>query len=270
MLYIHMGQTNQTISNTSTLVSDAALNVTQNCLAFMDETQVISIVGSGNVFSGNVQQADLSVDMKCVSTFAQEGDFENKLADNIQQELEQTSIAMTQWMDPSGDNQSTSITQNVTNNIRFQDVQSCLAKESGVQLFVAEGDNNTIVNNAQRQTMNLASQCLMSGGQAATVANEVTNTMNQHAVITSKNPLDFISDALTAIFGSIAAMAALGFVALIAVVLLFVWLSKKRHGSAGSAQMAAATGSAFSSVFSSALASALPAALPAAHVATAV
>ncbi len=229
-----MGQTNQTISNTSTLVSNAALDVTENCLAFMDETQVISVVGSGNVFSGNVQQADLSVDMKCVSTFDQAGDFENKLADNIQQELEQSSIAMTQWMDPTGDNQSTAITQNVTTNIQFRDVQTCLAKESGAQLFVVEGDNNTIVSNAQRQTMNMATQCLMSGNQAATVANEVTNTMNQHAVITSENPLDFISDALTAIFGSVAAMAALGFVALVAVILLFVWLTKARKPSKAS------------------------------------
>lgn len=232
-----MGQTNQTISATSSLVTDASLDVTQKCLAFMDETQVISVMGSGNVFSGNIQEADLSVDMKCVSSFEQADEFSNKLADNIQQELEQTSIAMTQWMDPTGHNQSSDIVQNVSTNVRLADVQTCLAKESGTQLFVTQGNNNLFANNAQRQTMNLVSQCMASGGQVASVVNEVTNTMNQHAVVTAQNPLAFISDALSALVESLGGMVILAFVVFIAVILLFGWLTRgsSKASSPGSA-----------------------------------
>ena len=222
----------QTVGVSTDLVTNASLNVAQDCLAFMDGTQVISIYGSGIIFKGNIQRATLSVDSKCVSQMGQQGEFENKLTDSITQTLKDQEIAMTQWMDPSGDNQTTDIVQNVTTNITFNDVQNCIDSLQGTQLFIVRGNNDVIVDNMQEQTMNLASTCMMSGGQTVDVVNDVTNTVNQHSTYTSKNPFAFITDAIEAAVMSAAAIAAVVFIAIVILVLVFEIGSKGHQNAA--------------------------------------
>ena len=214
------------------MVTNAALNVTQNCLSYMDGTQVISIYGSGIIFKGNIQRSQLSVDMKCVDQVNQKGDFENKLIDTITQELQDQEQALTEWMDPA-DNQNTDITQNVTTNITFTDVQNCLAALNGVQLFIVRGSNDVIVDNLQDQTITLAQQCLLSGGQTTDVVNDMTNTINQHSVYDSESPFAFITDAIEAVLKSAMAIAAVVFIAIVILVVVFeIGTRRKKRGSA--------------------------------------
>jgi len=214
-------QSTQTVKVSTNVVTNATLNVTQNCLSYMDGTQVISIHGHGIIFKGNIQRSQLSVDMKCVDQMSQKGEFENRLADSIAQELKDQEQALTEWMDPSGDDQGTDITQNVTTNITFNDVQNCLASLNGTQLFIVSGSDDVIVDNMQEQTMTLAQQCLMSGGQATDVVNNVTNTVNQHTNYDSESPFAFITDAVEAVLKSTMAIAAVVFVAIVILVLVF-------------------------------------------------
>lgn len=214
-------QSKQTVSVSTDIVTNAALNVTQNCLAFMDGTQVITIYGSGNIFKGNIQRSSLSVDSKCVSQMSQHGEFVSKLKDTIAQELKDQELAFSQWMDPSGDDQTTDIVQNVSTNITFDDVQNCVNSLQGTQLFIVRGDNNVIVDNLQEQTMALAATCLMGGGQAVDVVNDVTDTVNQHATYESKSPFAFITDAIESTMKSALAVAAVVFIALVILVLAF-------------------------------------------------
>lgn len=214
-------QTKQTVKLTTNVVTNATLNVTQNCLAFMDGTQVISIHGSGIIFKGNIQRSQLSVDMRCIDQMSQKGEFENKLKDSIDQELKDQELALTQWLDPSGSNQKTDITENITTNITFNDVQNCLASLNGTQLFIVSGNNDVIVDNMQDQTLTLAQQCLMSGGQSVDVVNDITNNVNQHSDYKSENPFAFITDAIEAILKSVMATAVIVFVAIIILVLVF-------------------------------------------------
>lgn len=211
----------QTVKVTTNIVTNASLNVAQNCLSFMDGTQVISIYGSGIIFKGNIQRSQLSVNMKCVSKFAQEGEFKNKLRDSITQELKDQEQALTAWMDPGGDDQETDITENITTNITFNDVQNCLASLNGTQLFIVRGTDDVVVDNMQDQTMKLAAECLMSGGQTTEVTNDVTNTINQHSTFKAQSPFAFITDAIEAALKSAMAIAAVVFIAIIVLVLVF-------------------------------------------------
>ena len=219
----------QSVKVSTNVVTNASLNVTQNCLTFMDGTQVISIYGSGIIFKGNIQRSTLSVDSKCVSQMSQQGEFENKLTDSISQELKDQEVAMTQWMDSSGDDQETDIVQNVTTNITFTDVQNCIDSLQGTQLFIVRGNNDVVVDNMQDQTMTLASSCMMGGGQTVDVVNDVTNTVNQHSTYTSKNPFAFITDAIEAALKSAMAIAAVVFIAIVILVLVFEIGTKGHH-----------------------------------------
>ena len=221
----------QSVDATTNVVTNATLNVSQNCLSYMDGTQVISIHGSGIIFKGNIQQSQLSVDMKCIDQMSQEGDFESQLTASITQQLEDEEVAATQWMDPSGDDQKTDITSNVTTNITFNDVQNCLATLNGTQLFVVSGSNDVIVDNMQEQTMTLAQQCLMSGGQTVDVVSDITNTVNQHSTYDSENPWSFIVDAIEAVLKSAMAIAAVVFIAIVILVMVFeVGTRRKKKG----------------------------------------
>jgi hypothetical protein len=222
-------QSTQSVSVSTDLVTNAALNVTQNCLTFMDGTQVISVFGSGNVVEGNIQRMSLSVDSKCLSEMSQQGQFENKIADSVAQSLKDQEIAFSQWMDGSKDDQSSAIAENVTTNITFNDVQNCVASLQGTQLVIVSGSNNVVVDNVQEQTMSLASSCMMRGSQATDVVNDVTNTTNQHSTYESKNPFAFITDAIEATMKSAIAIAAVVFIAIVIIVLVFEIGVKGHH-----------------------------------------
>ena len=211
----------QTSNVTSDLITNAVLGVTQNCLAFMDGKQVISVYGSGNVFEGNIQRSQLSVNTKCVDKINQSGEFKNKLKNSISQKLKDEELALTEWLDPSGDSQGSDITQNITTNISFKNAQKCLTGLDGSQLFVVHGTNNIVVDNMQDQTLDLTNECIMDGSQAAETSNSVTNTVNQHSVYESKSPLAFITDAIAASIKSVIAIIAIVFVVIVIMALVF-------------------------------------------------
>jgi hypothetical protein len=213
--------TKQSVKLSSDVVTNGTLNVTQNCIAFMDGTQVISIYGSGIIFKGNIQRSQIGVNMECVDHMGQQGGFENKLVDSVTQKLRDQEQALTEWLDPGGSNQRSDVSQKVSTNITFNNVQNCLARLNGTQLFVVTGSNDVVVDNLQEQTLNLAQQCLLSGGQVVDVVNDVTNTVNQHSVYDSQNPLAFITDAFDAVLKSSMALAAVVFIALIILVSVF-------------------------------------------------
>ena len=221
----------QTVTVSTKMVANTSLNVAQNCLSYLDGTQVISIHGRDIIFKGNIQRSRLNIDMKCVDKMSQKGEFKNKLTDSITQELRDQEQALTEWMDPSGDNQKTDIVQNVTTNITFNDVQNCLASLNGTQLIVVSGSNDVIVDNLQEQTITLAQECLMSGSQATEVVNDITNTVNQHSSYDSKSPFAFITDAIEAALKSAMAIMAIIFITIVILVLVFeIGTHHKRKG----------------------------------------
>jgi hypothetical protein len=222
----------QAVAVSSKVVTNAAMKATQNCLSLMEGNQVISIDGSNIIFSGNTQKLSLSVNSQCVSQMSQNGEFENKITDTITQELKDQEIAATQWLDPSADIQSTDIVQNVTTNITFDHVQNCINSLQGTQIIVVRGSNDVVANNIQEETMNLASTCMMSGSQAVDVINDLTNTVNQHSTYVSKNPFAFITDAIEAAIKSAMALAAVVFIAIVILVLVFEIGTKGHHKSA--------------------------------------
>lgn len=233
----------QSLGVSTNVVTKAALDVTQSCLAFMDGTQVISIYGSGNIFRGNIQRSTLSVDSKCMSQMSQQGEFENSLENSITQAMKDQEVAMTQWISPGKNDQMATIAQDVTTKVTFTDVQNCVSSLQGTQLFIVSGNDNVVVDNMQDQTLSLAASCLMSGGQVTGVTNDITNTVNQHSTYDSENPFAFITDAIEAVFGSAAAMAALVFIAI--VVLVFVYeVRKRKHRKAEKQEKAAAAAAA--------------------------
>lgn len=211
----------QTVKTTNNLVTQAMLTATQDCVQYTDGNQVLGVYGSGNIVTGNVQKLQLSIDSKCISAIKQKGDFKNKLENALSQTLKDQEQALTEWMDSSGDTQENDITNNIVNTITFNDLQECLSKVNGSQLIIVKGSGNVVAKNVQEQTQAIVSECVMGGGQAAEVANDVTNTVNQHSTYQSKNPFAFITDAIQAALKSAMVIAAIVFVAIVVLVIVF-------------------------------------------------
>lgn len=214
-------QSKQKVSATTRVASETAMDLTQNCVSYMDGTQVISINGNNNVFSGNTQRMSMNVDAKCVSQAGQDGSFENKLNDAVTQQLKNESVALTQWLDNSKQSLKQDIDETVTSAFKFKDVQNCMNELTGTQVIAIEGDDNVVTNNLQDQSMALAADCLMAGAQTSQAASDITNTMNQHSTYTSKNPFAFITDAIEGVFQSAFGVAALVFIAIVILVIVF-------------------------------------------------
>ena len=89
------------------------------------------------------------------------GDFEAKLNSTVAGALKDQTQALTAWMEPGGSNQSTDITQAVTTNITFADVQDCMTTLSGRQLLVVSGNSNVVTDNLQAQTVAAVTNCMM-------------------------------------------------------------------------------------------------------------
>ena len=226
-------QSKQSVAVSSDLVTNASMKMSQDCISFMDGSQVIAVNGSGNVVDGNVQESSMSVNSKCVAQLGEDGSFVNKLTDSVSQALKDEEIALSQWMDGSKDKQSTSIAENVTQNLTFEEAQKCLNTVQGTQVIMVKGTGNVVSDNLQEQSSQLVSNCLMSGSETAKSVNDVTNTINQHSTYKSDNPFSFITDAIEGVFRSAIAVAAVVFIAVVILVLVFeVGGRKKKKGGA--------------------------------------
>ena len=224
-------QSKQSVHTTASVVTNAAMSVTQNCMTYLSGDQQIGVYGSGNVVQGNTQTMQLSVNTKCLSEMGQTGDFEAKLNSTVAGALKDQTQALTAWMEPGGSNQSTDITQAVTTNITFADVQDCMTTLSGRQLLVVSGNSNVVTDNLQAQTVAAVTNCMMKGQQTSRAVNDITNTVNQQAEYVSKSPFAFIGDAIAAAVQSAFAVLA-GIVIFIVVVVLAVKLGRRKPAAA--------------------------------------
>jgi len=212
----------QKVTDTTDVVSNAVLDVVQTCTTYMAGDQEINITGDGNDVSDNVQSATMTINAACVDKIGQYGTFNAHMSDSVTQQLASKGVAMTGWLDPGGSTQSTSIKQNVTDNVSFSDAQASTKKLATKQLIVVSGSGDVVVNNLQTQSTNLMADSLMSGpGQVATCVNSITDTVNQHATQVESNPLACITDAMDTLFHSALGIAALVFIAVIILAVVF-------------------------------------------------
>jgi hypothetical protein len=140
--------------------------------------------------------------------------------------LKEQTVALTQWLDGSGSNQSTNIKQNVQTNFTQSTVQSCVNNLNGYNILNVSGTGNVVKDVTQKATLSVISQCLVQNSQTNSVISSITNTANQHAEYKAANPLSFLADTFNALAKSLAAAAVLGFILLICFVVLYVAYSK--------------------------------------------
>ena len=232
-------QTKQSVEATTDVTSNAVFDSIQDCASYMTGDQTISVSGAGNVLSGASQSISMSIDTNCLKQATQQASFMTDIANSIQQSLDSSQVAMTQWADPSGDDVSTKVNQNITSNVSTTDIQNCAASLSGKQLISVSGTQNVATDLVQNMAMTQITSCMMNSDQSAKAVSDVTNTTNQHSSYTSTNPLSFISDAISsvanAIGGSFTAIAAIvGFIVLVIVaVVIGVFHHSSEAGGSG-------------------------------------
>lgn len=227
--------TKQTVNATTDIISNAVMNSMQNCVTYATGTQVISIDGTGNIVTQNVQSMTMSIQTDCVKQAVQSAEFFNDLTDQITQTIDQQTVALTQWLDSGSDTAESTINQSVTTNITENDIQNCLFSMNNKQLMVVKGDYNVLSGNVQQQKSSMVGQCLSNSTQASQAINDIANTTNQHSTYDSKNPFAFITDAFAAVFKSALAIAAVVFIMITILVIVFELGTKKKKAAAAPA-----------------------------------
>jgi hypothetical protein len=211
----------QSAVESSQLITKASVSATESCISVTSDSQSISVGGSGDTVSGNVQKSTISVSSSCMAKIKQSGDFSSKLSDAISQQLSDHEVALTQWLSPGGDDQKSAILDTITTNVTFSDVETCVNKLTGSQAINVSGDDDTVTDNIQDQSLTEVADCLLGGSQSSSTVNDVTNTTNQHSKYVSENPFAFVTDAIDDATKSVAAIIAIMFIVIIILVLMY-------------------------------------------------
>lgn len=217
-------QSKQSVDMSTSLITNAVMNITQDCQTTINSNQIMNQYGTGNVFKGNVQRSTISINQKCLSKMNQSGEFSNKISSAIAQEMKDQTVALTQWADAGKDSQSTRLHNAVTTNITFNDVQNCAVSIDKKQIMNQVGNDQIMEDQLQESVTNVMKTCLMSGGQTANVANDITNTVNQHSEYKSENPLNFIADTFRAIGSSIMSVVYLIIIFIVGIVVVLFFI----------------------------------------------
>ena len=221
------GQSTQSVSVSSRLAANAVLKTTQDCMSAIVGKQVIDVSGVGNVVSGNRQKMTMSVDAECVQKATQKANFETVLGNKVAQSMSSHTVAMTEWMDGTHSDQSTSIANDVSIGITQATVQKSVQALSGAQKIIVGGSGNVVQANVQDFTADSVMRSLQHDDKSASAITKITNTANQHQVHVSENPLAFITDFLSAMLTAPLKILAMLFIGLIAFI---IFIHMIRHG----------------------------------------
>ena len=225
-------QSTQTVQVSTKIVSNAIQQATQDCISYVNSSNLIDISGNNNRIDGTSQALTVSVNSNCVARTTQAAEFSNKLAENVSQAIKEQSIAMTQWADGSKSENNNILNQSIETNISASTVQKCLNDINTQNILRVSGSGNTIKNATQSNTVSIISQCLLGQEQSSKVINDITNTVNQQSEIKSVNAFAFIADAITSIFGSMFKFGNMIIIAIVFIVIIsFIFIFMKLiHG----------------------------------------
>lgn len=194
----------QSISASSSLLTNATLKQTQDCIAVTDGSNVIDVSGNANVLSGVTQNLTFTVKQDCLSKLESRDDFQQKLATEIAASLKDQSVAMMSWLTPGSSRQHTAINNSVTTNVTTETVQKCLSQLEGNNIVNVRGSGNVLSGIVQNMQQGLVGSCMQGTAQTLTAITDISDSINQKQSSVQKNPLSFLTDALQAMVQDIA------------------------------------------------------------------
>jgi hypothetical protein len=208
----------QTVSDISTSIQ----KTTQKCVNTTSGLNIIDEHGNHNVIDGDTQSISYSIDAACSNNIFQKENYQVNLQDTMSQQLKDQELALTQWMDGSKDTNKTNINETLGTNIKSSTVETCLNSISGKNIQNYSGDNNVMKNIKQEDIASIVGGCALKQSQSTKAVSDITNTVNQHNDYKSKNPLAFITDAITALGKSLIEVIAVIFILVVCFVGLFL------------------------------------------------
>lgn len=217
----------QKISQTTEIVANAVQQTTQQSVNYVNGNNLINLSGSGNIVSDVTQTMSISVDSKTLAQVTQSATFQNTLTDTITQQIKNESIALTQWLDNSKEDNESQIYQSINTNVTSQTVQFCVNNINSQNILNVSGSGNVLAKVLQNSTVDMISQCLMGQDQSSKAINDITNTINQTSSSVSKNPFAFITDAIESVMKSAMAIAAIIFIVIVCFVGVLVYLQSR-------------------------------------------
>ena len=223
-------QSTQTVDQTSKVVSTASMSSVQECLVTSVGGQEIVIWGDDNVVTDVDQNLTITVAAKCKNNPDMGANYDNDVKFNLTQQLKEHKGFLGGFGDFGHDTQVEHMTQNITNNIKFEAMQKCVYDTAGTQVFVVKGDNNVVHGALQQEALKIAGGCILNLQGSADVVNKQTNTINQHSDYSADGPLDVIADMFKNMFSSgMMSILAVCFIVFICFILLVFMALKVGH-----------------------------------------
>lgn len=177
-------------------------NITK-CMTSITLVQTLDIIGDGNNVSdsGQVQVQQYSV--SCDQNTQAMADFQNKMADAIQQEAKNQDVAVLNAFGNSSSQVSTNIHNSVKNVLTLENVQAIFNEVNQKQGINIRGNNNIIRNFTQEQSLKMvATSAQKVLAQISAVAN-IVSQLDQKSSNTVENPVSQIIDSVGDAFSKI-------------------------------------------------------------------
>lgn len=210
-------QSVQRVSAVADVVSGVTISNTQQCVSVRDGENSITIDGDYNSLRNIRQYVEIDTDDTCVQSAVQRADVRDKIAQDVAQSLSEKTQALWGALNGASRTQTASIASRVRADVALETVQQCFHSSSLNNNIAVVGSGNTIRDVVQRAVLREGGRCLLDGAQGASLAVDVTDSMNQRGEFREAGPFDWIADAVASIGTAIGGVIAI----IIAVVVAF-------------------------------------------------
>jgi len=219
------GSHSNTVNSVTDVLNESIQSSTQDCVKIAKAENTAVVDGDHNYAQDIKQSAVAMINGKCVMNVTQDSKFSNDISEKIEQKLKDEGVALTQWLDTTKTSNSTNMKTNISTIISNSSSQKCINNADGVNVALIRGSGNVLDRVDQTSRASVVSNCLMGNEQSAAATNDIAKSATQSSVTVSKNPMDFIGDAINAL----AKAGMVGIAGIFIIIICFIFLTKVMH-----------------------------------------
>lgn len=185
-----------TTEDTVSVINNSILNLQpQNSLS----TTVLQIVEAegGATITNSSQYSDIKSNLTSVVQGTQRTDANTKIQDAVSQELKSKTVALLGSIDKLFSNDSVNLTTKLKTNVanmNITDVAPVCAINLNLTQKIAAKYGGTIAGQNQSFKADFIESCMTNSDNTLDALSDITNTINQKAILEQENPLNFLGD----------------------------------------------------------------------------
>lgn len=182
---------------------DAIARSIMNCSSNSSFTQTLDISGSGNTIQGGKQVQAIKLSAQCAQDSQQIADLQQSVSNALKQVSESQSVSLLGALGKSRSEVNSRIENDVRQSITQEAITNIINNSNAEQTIRISGDNNTVVNFTQEQTLEIVFSNTQKVLNRMTSVQALANAVDQQSTATQTNPISDILDSIGGILGGL-------------------------------------------------------------------